>query len=61
MILKLTARNTAKNWPDSSAKRRREIFSNDPGHWFTPKDYPSIFLDQRLSSRFNRYTLFGTK
>ena len=34
--------------------RRQRTLSHDILSWFTLKHYPSIFLDQRLRSRFFR-------
>lgn len=46
---KLVSRKKENN---VARKKRRKILSNSLSSRFTPKDYPCIFLDQRLKSRF---------
>ncbi len=60
MNLKLSPRPTKRYAASPERKaspewmKRQRIFYNDFLNWFTPKHYPSVFLDNRLKSRFNQ-------
>jgi hypothetical protein len=61
MDLELISRRTIRRGFDSSKKeipaerlKRQRPLSRDLFNKFAPKDYPSIFLDQRLGSRLSK-------